>query len=223
MKQRPPLPRVRLAIIGCALMLTALPAFAKDLGVRGAVWKVAEPDLLMQIEARLEALASSGDLVRMRREALDRARERFEAPGRVKGIGPARVRRTRLLDPSVTVERDIRTDDGTLIAARGARVNPLEVHPLTRDLLFIDGARPAEVAWALGHGRPARIVLLGGRPLDLMRAHGRPFFFDQRGRLSRRLGLRATPSLVAAEGSMLRITEVPLKDEADPATDGGRP
>ena len=58
-------------------------------------------------------------------------------------------------------------------------------------------------------------MLLAGRPLDLMRTHGRPFFFDQRGRLSKRFGLRATPSLVAAEGSMLRITEVPLGDEAN--------
>ena len=223
MTRRLPLPRFWLIAIGCALMLLSRPVPAKDLGVRGAVWSIAEPDLLARIEARLEALESSGDLARMRREALDRARERIEAPGRVKGIGPARVHRTRLLDPSITVERDIRADDGTLIAAQGARINPLEVHPLTRDLLFIDGARPAEVAWALRHGRPARIVLLAGRPLDLTRAHGRPFFFDQNGRLSKRFGLRATPSLVAADGSMLRITEVPLEDEADPATGGGRP
>lgn len=222
MKRRVPWSRFRWAAIGCALMLAALPAFAKDLGVRGTVWKVAEPDLLMQIEARLEALNASGDLARMRREALDRARERVEAPRRVAGIRPARVRRTRLLDPSVTVERDIRAHDGNLIAVRGARINPLEVYPLTRDLLFIDGERPVEVAWALGHERPARIVLLGGRPLDLTRAHGRPFFFDQRGQLSRRFGLRATPSLVAAEGSMLRITEVPLGDEANPTAEGGR-
>ncbi len=223
MTRRLPLPRFRLAIICCALMLTVRAAPAKDLGVRGTVWKVAEPDLLAQIEARLEALKASGDLTRMRREALGRGRERIEAPGRVEGIGPARVRRTRLLDPSITVEQDILAHDGTLIAAQGARINPLEVYPLTRDLLFIDGSRPAEVAWALGHDRPARIVLLAGRPIDLMRAHGRPFFFDQNGRLSKRFGLRATPSLVAAEGSMLRITEVPLDDETDLTTAGGRP
>ena len=223
MTRHPPLPRFGLAIICCAMMLAARPVPAKDLGVRGAVWPVAEPDLLARIEARLASLEASGELARMRRDALDRAIERIEGPGRVEGIGPARVRRTRLFDPSITVERDIRTDDGTLIAAQGALINPLEVYPLTRDLLFIDGARPTEVAWALGHDRPARIVLLAGRPLDLMRAHGRPFFFDQNGRLSKRFGLRATPSLVAAEGSMLRITEVPLRDEADPATGGGRP
>ena len=207
----------------CALTLAAGPGRAKDLGVRGTVWAVAEADLLAEIEARLGAMEASGDLARVRDEALERARQRIEAPARVKGIVPARVHRTLLFDPSIEVGRDIRAADGTLIAARGTRINPLVAHPLTRDLLFINGGRPVEVAWALGHERPARIVLLAGRPLDLMRVHGRPFFFDQGGRLSRRLGLRATPSVVAAEGAVLRITEVPLDDEADSTNARGRP
>ena len=215
--------RVLAAAVGCALTLAAQAGTAKDLGVRGAVWPVAEPDLLMQIEARLGELEASGETARMRREAAERARQRIEAPGRVEGMQAARVHRTRLFDPSITVDRDIRAAGGTLIAARGARVNPLDAQPLTRDLLFIDGARSVEVAWALRHGRPSRIVLVAGRPLDLMRVHGRPFFFDQGGRLSKRLGLRATPSMVAAEGAVLRITEVPLEDKADTANAEGRP
>ena len=210
-----------LAALGFALMLVAQPGPAKDLGVRGAVWPVAEPDLLAQIETRLGEMEASGEMVRMRREAVERARQRIEAPARVEGIKAALVRRTRLFDPSIILDRDVRTADGTLMAARGARVNPLDAQPLTRDLLFIDGTRPVEVGWALGHGRPARIVLVAGRPLDLMRIHGRPFFFDQGGRLSKRLGLRATPSVVAAEGPVLRITEVPL--ESDSVSAGGRP
>ena len=211
------------AAFGFALPFAAQPGLAKDLGIRGAAWPVAEPDLLIQIEARLGELEASGEMERMRREAVARARQRIEAPGRVAGVEAARVHRTRLFDPAITLDHDIRTVDGTLIAARGARVNPLDVQPLTRDLLFIDGARPVEVAWALRREWPSRIVLVAGRPLDLMRTHGRPFFFDQGGRLTRRLGLRATPSVVTAEGTMLRITEVPLEDEADSTTDGGRP
>ena len=213
-----------LAVLGCALTLMPRSAPAKDLGVRGPVWPVAEPDLLAQIEARLGEMGASGEMARMRGEALAAARQRLEAPGRVEGIGPARVHSARLFDPSMEVDRDIRAPDGTLIAARGTRINPLDkMHGLARDLLFIDGTRPVEVSWALRHERPSRIVLVDGRPLDLMRTHGRRFFFDQGGRLSQRLGLRATPSVVAAEGSLLRITEVPLEDEAGPAGAGERP
>ena len=109
-----------------------------------------------------------------------------------------------------------------MIAAAGTRIDPFARYPLTRDLLFIDGTRDSEVAWALAHERPAKIVLLAGRPLDLARAHGRPFFFDQGGRLAGRFGLRATPSLMTREGAHLRIVEIPLEERLD-ATSGTEP
>ena len=64
------------------------------------------------------------------------------------------------------------------------------------------------------------IVLLAGRPLDLTRTHGRAFFFDQGGRLARRFGLLATPSVVDAEGLLLRITEVPLEERETLKSEG---
>ena len=216
-------------ILAAVLLLTAaLPdaASAKDLGVRGATWPVAEPDLLAQIEARLLDMERSDELARLERDARERARRRLEEPEPVPGIAPAREERSRLFDPAVTVARDIRAADGVLVAAAGTRVNPLERTALARDLLFVDGRRAAEIAWALAHGRPAKIVLLAGRPLELMRRHRRPFFFDQGGRLAARFDLRFTPSLVEQAGSRLRITEIPLegaRDRAAPAGAGGTP
>ena len=164
----------------------------------------------MQIEARLIELERSGALERFEAEARERARRKLEEPVPVAGIAPASEEHTRTFDPAIVVERDIRAPDGTLIAAAGARANPLERMPLTRDLLFVDGRRAAEIAWALAHDRPAKIVLLAGRPLELMRRHGRPFFFDAGGRLAARFGLRFTPALVAQDGTRLRITEIPV-------------
>ncbi len=200
------------AAMAVTTVLSTLPAFAADLGVRGATWPVAEPDLLEEIEARLAAMQRSGEMARIEREARSRARARLEEPEPVPGIAPAREARSRMFDPAIVVERDIRLPDGTPIAAAGARVNPLARHALTRDLLFVDGRREAEIAWALAQERPAKIVLLAGRPLKLMRQYGRPFFFDQGGRLAARFGLSFTPSLVEQAGSQLRITEIPVED-----------
>ena len=199
------------AAVAVVLALAA-PASAKDLGVRGATWPIVEPDLLAQIEARLLEMERSGELARLQGQARERARMKLEEPDPVPGIAPATEERSRLFDPSITVARDIRTPDGTLIAAAGTRVNPLERIALARDLLFVDGRRDAEIAWALARERPSKIVLLAGRPLDLMRRHGRPFFFDTGGRLAARFGLSLTPVLVAQDGGRLRITEVPVED-----------
>ena len=206
--------------LAAALVAVAVTAHAKDLGVRGATWPVAEPDLLEQIEARLLEMERSGVLARMEEEARERARRSLEEPPPVPGIAPATEERSRLFDPAITVARDIRTADGVLIAGVGTRVNPLERTTLSRDLLFVDGRREAEVAWALAHERPAKIVLLAGRPLDLMRRHGRPFFFDTGGVLAARFGIATTPALVAQAGTRLRITEIPVEDREDPNTKG---
>ena len=207
---RPALRLLSVPAVAVALALAA-PASAADLGVRGATWPVTEPDLLAQIEARLIEMQRSGALAELEQEARVTARRKLEEPDPAPGIAPAREERSRLFDPAITVARDIRAADGALIAAAGTRVNPLERVTLARDLLFVDGRHEAEIAWALAHERPAKIVLLAGRPLELMRRHRRPFFFDQGGRLAARFGLRFTPSLVEQAGSRLRITEIPVE------------
>ena len=212
-------------LVAIPLAALSAPLSAKDLGVRGAAWPVVEPDLLAEIEARLTTMRRSGELARFEAEARERARSRLEEPEPVPGIAPARRDRSRSFDPSITVDRDIRAHDGTLIAAAGTRVDPFAYAPLTRDLLFVDGRREVEIAWALAHGRPSKIVLLAGRPLDLARRHGRPFHFDQGGRLAARFGIAATPSLVRREdiragNAHLRIVEIPLDDDAEDGRDG---
>ena len=209
----PLLPAILLAGLSFAAMT---PAAARDLGVRGATWPVAEPDLLMQIEGRLLDMQQSGELARLQDEARGRARRTLEQPDPVPGIAPAKTERTRLFDPAITVAQDIRTPDGVLIAAAGTRIDPLTRLPLTRGLVFIDGRREAEIAWALARdretGRPVKIVLLAGRPLDLMRRYRRPFFFDTGGRLAARFGVGFTPTLIEQDGARLRLSEIPVVD-----------
>ena len=222
----------RAAAMLLAATLASLPAAglpsgtsAKDLGVRGATWPVAEPDLLEQIELQLLEMQRSGELARLERQARERARQQLEEPDPVPGIAPARTERTRLFDPAIVVERDIRTPDGALIAAAGTRIDPLARMTLARDLLFVDGRRNPEIVWALAReietGRPAKIVLLAGRPLDLMRRYRRPFFFDTGGRLAARFGLRFTPASVEQAGALLRISEIPVEDRDDPGSASG--
>ncbi len=222
----------RAAAMLLAATLAGLPAAglpsgtsAKDLGVRGATWPVAEPDLLEQVELQLLEMQRSGELARLETQARERARQKLEEPDPVPGIAPATRERTRLFDPAIVVERDIRTPDGALIAAAGTRIDPLARMTLARDLLFVDGRRNPEIAWALAReietGRPAKIVLLAGRPLDLMRRHRRPFFFDTGGRLAARFGLRFTPASVEQAGALLRISEIPVEDRDEPGSASG--
>ena len=87
-----PVPFRAFPIVALALgigLAAGAPASGADLGVRGATWPVAEPDLLEQIEARLSAMQSSGEMARIERDARTTARSRLEEPVPVAGIAPA--------------------------------------------------------------------------------------------------------------------------------------
>ena len=217
--------RTKIPKIGVALgwLLVIVGAAAKDLGTRGASWPVTESDLLEEIAARLDEMDASGELARLQDEARRQARRSLEEPAPVAGIAPALARRTRLFDPSITVAEDLFGPDGQIIAAAGTRINPLDHAPLSTELLFINGRRESEVAWAMSRLQPSgrspaktqapKIILLAGRPLDLMRRHDHPFYFDMGGTLAARFGIRATPTLAVQNGSFLRLTEIPLPDD----------
>ncbi len=190
----------------------AMPVAAKDLGVLGETWRIAEADLLDRIELEIAELERSGERARLDEEAKARARERLEAPEPVPGIQPALAPRTWLYDPAIVVQENIVGPDGTAIAAAGTRIEPLAHRPLMQRLLFIDGTRAAEVEWALAQVAPTTIVLLAGRPFDLARSHGRAFYFDQSGALTERFGLKFTPTRIRQEGLKLRIAEIPLDE-----------
>ena len=206
--------RLVVALWLAAVLDACMPVSAKDLGVWGEVWPIEESDLLTQVESALKYLESSGELARLNEDTRIRARERLEAPAPVPGIVPATQPRTWLYDPAIVVQEDIVGPGGALIARAGTRIEPLAHRPMTQTLLFIDGTRPAEVDWALAQVAPTRIVLLAGRPFDLARAHARVFYFDQRGTLAERFGLKATPARVRQERLKLRIDELVLPDRA---------
>ena len=190
--------RVAVMLVAAGVVACVASASARDLGVRGATWAIAEPDLLAQIEARLLEMERSGELARLETQARVTARAKLEEPDPASGIAPAREERSRLWDPAITVARDIRAADGALIAAAGTRVNPLERVALVRDLLFVDGRREAEIAWALAHepreDRAARRTAAradAAIPPALLLRPGRP----PRGAVRHRV---STPSLVSA-------------------------
>lgn len=195
-----------------ALLLATTPASAKDYGQQGTVFPVIEPDLLEQIRAKLQRLEASGETARLNTDLKKRTIARVNRPLPVAGLGTASSFRQWRFDPTITVEDDISDDKGRLIIAAGTRVNPLDTVGLRQKLVFIDGDDADQLAWAIRthKANDAKLILVKGAPLDLMRARQRRFYFDQGGTLVKRFGIRAVPAIVEQEGRILMVREVPL-------------
>jgi conjugal transfer pilus assembly protein TraW len=203
----------RLLIPVLILLSCSMPAAAKDYGQHGTLWPVTEPDLLEQIEARLSHLEASGETARLNERLKQRTIARVNRPEPVAGITHAASLRSWQFDPTISAERNIADEKGRIIIARGARVNPLDTVSLRAPLVFLDGDDPAQRAWASArYGKTnAKLILVRGAPLALMKARQRRFYFDQGGTLVKHFGIRAVPAVVEQQGRVLRITETPVK------------
>ncbi|WP_439571765.1 type-F conjugative transfer system protein TraW [Sphingomonas sp.] len=198
----------------------ATPALARDYGQQGAVWPVVEPDLLAQIHARLARLEKTGETARLNEELKRRTIARVNRPEPVAGLGAATAGRSWRFDPTITVDRDIADDKGRVIIAAGTRVNPLDTVPLRAPLVFLDGDDPAQLAWAarrFGATR-AKLILVRGAPLELMKARQRRFYFDQGGSLVKHFGIRAVPATVEQQGRVLLVTEQAIEPRERPSS-----
>jgi len=195
-------------------VLAAGPVLAGDLGVRGALFPLAETDILELLRSRLEAARAAGQIERLNQGFAARARRSIERPPPVAGLVHTRAPRVFDFDPSILAPRTLADAAGRVFVRAGERINPLQRLPgFDRVLVFIDGDDPAEVAFALRmrstYGAAlTRVILVRGAPLDLMKQTGVGLYFDQGGVLSDRFGLRQVPAVVRRAGERLRIQEV---------------
>ena len=111
-----------------------------DLGARGPVEAIAEPDMLEEIARRIQAL----DMNALRERAING----FWQQARFEHLPAAEQPRERLLDPTVQAKADIRHPDGRRIVRAGQTINPLERMPFTQRLVVFDATVPTQVAQA---------------------------------------------------------------------------
>lgn len=202
--------RSALPLIALCLALMPVQVQARDYGQRGALFPIVERDLLEQIHSRLVAMERSGETARLNQELKRRTIARVNRPDPVPGLLSASESRNWMFDPTITLASDIRGAKGELIHSAGTRVNPLDSVKLRADLLFLDGDDPVQIEWALRQNANAKLILVKGAPLELMKARQRRFYFDQGGKLTEKFGITAVPARVRQQGRALEVSEIAL-------------
>ncbi|MBK1717307.1 TrbC family F-type conjugative pilus assembly protein [Thiocystis violacea] len=119
-----------------------------DLGVRGPVVAISEPDLIEELPRRLATI----DWDAKREAALARYWERTPFPA----LPRAETVRERRLDLTVTARADVVLPDGTRVIKAGARINPLDVLPFRQRLFIFDASDPRQVADVARRGPASR-------------------------------------------------------------------
>jgi conjugal transfer pilus assembly protein TraW len=127
-----------------------------NLGVQGPALPIAEEDLIAVLREKIEKTDFSADV--------ERARTSFWGNLPAVRVPPATVDRTRRVDPTFVVTRNITAPDGTVLAAAGQRVNPLERVPFHEVIWVVDPSRPEQMAYVAarvrseGANRPVMVI-----------------------------------------------------------------
>lgn len=178
----------------------------------GPVYSITEPDMLREIHETLARKQQSGELERMRRDAVEKGRRSIESPKPNNALARTATPRTHYFDPSYVAPKTISGPSGELIVRAGDRVNPLDYTGLSKRLVFFDGRDEKQVAWVsrVLNASPVRskAIMTAGGVMDLSRRWKQQVYFDQGGVLVQRFSITQVPALVYQEGKRLRIDEV---------------
>lgn len=202
------------AIAVVSFVSGSVPAAAIDHGRMGETFPIIETDMLTVIATRLQTLEATGGIAQLHARMRDKAIASVRRPVLVAGLSPAQERREWLFDPSFVLQNDVTDAHGKRIAAKGTKVNPLDFVRLPTALVFVDGRRTEELDWATRNWKPnqAKIIFVAGSPFDAMKPFQRRFWFDQRGALVARFGIRHTPAVVTSTDRHLQVAEIPIPD-----------
>lgn len=203
-------------VAAAAIWLCGSCAAADDTVRLGPVYRIAEPDMLLELQAKLKAMQSDGTLKRLQDEAIANGLKSIARPS---GLSLPRSVQARVWehDPTYVVPADIADHQGRKFAYAGDRINPLERGVAMRNpLLFLDADDAVQLKALPGLlarlGTP-KIILVQGDWKEVAARVGRPVFFDQRGNLVKTFGIAALPAVVEQAGKTLKVSEIALQGD----------
>jgi conjugal transfer pilus assembly protein TraW len=169
----------------------------------GPIFPILEQDMRATIQERFRA-----KLPEMKRQLADSLRS-YHAPAFPRPTTD--TPRTLLLDPSITVEFDVVTPDGRVIARAGDRHNPLGTIPLRRTYVVVNGADSRQLVWAARElaAAPTRLttILLTEGRLDAAMAAvpAGTRVFPAPAELFDRFPIESVPARLTRAGPRLRV------------------
>jgi conjugal transfer pilus assembly protein TraW len=187
----------RTVVIGDASLSYALEASQRTPGetIRaGKTYPLREKDLRVLLAERVHRVY----------EAAQRRKEKGVKVAVDLNLGKVKEERVFHLDPSYTVEEDIKAPDGTVIVKKGTVIDPSEYVKLGK-YVFIDGTDEKEVRFALEE-KPKKIIITKGDPLELAGKYGAPFYVATR-EIVEFFRIERTPSVVEGDGRYIRVSE----------------
>jgi conjugal transfer pilus assembly protein TraW len=168
----------------------------------GNTYEIGEEDIVKYIgrnQAMLEART---------REKIEEIKGKIYALNKYRGRFPQVEKETvYLIDPTYTLQEDIRDQNGNIVFAKGIKANPADYGTLGR-YVIIDGNDPKQVEFAVKGGF-RKIMIVAGDIAKLTAEYRQRFYFVN-DRIIDLVKLKRVPAVFEQEGSHVKVTEKKL-------------
>lgn len=190
-------------------------AVAKNLGTVGDSWEIREQSMLSLIDERLNEFFKGKSEAEIQEEVKKRITENALRPEPTE-LARAEQNSERTFDPSFTVEKDIADHKGKIFARKGQVVNPFDITPFNRTLIFVNGDDEQQIEWLRAFKAETeikKIILIKGNVKDITEKLDEEIYFDQYGGLIKRFGIQRVPTVIDQMPSqkLLRVREFAIK------------
>lgn len=202
---------MQILLVGLFLFFSTLQLEAKDLGVKGHVFKIEEQNLLLVIQKKLSHLQATGELSLHQELISNKIKQNIINPP-ILPIPQTTHERSFYYQPTFTLNQDLYGQNGKIFARKGTTVKPLEQYKLRKKWIFFNASIAAQLEYVKTNctSNNYKLILTGGSAIELMQELKLRVYYDQSGFLSEKLGIAQVPAIVEQEGGQLKITEVLL-------------
>ena len=203
----------RFIIIAAFCVFIVTPAWGvvtKDLGVAGRTYPIVEPDILTELQQQAAEINPGNNKEKIV------ARIKKYQPAGLHILPRATEDKSKMVDMTYTLERNLTDGDGKVIYPRGYTFNPLHYVTFSGGLVVINGADPAQVKWfeksPYFDNHQARLLLSSGHAFEMMEKLQRSVFYltDD---IADRLQVTTVPSLVIQQGDKIKVQEFKIIHE----------
>ena len=226
--------KITIFVLTTVIQLFSNAALAKDFGKQGTTFEIKEEGFVAMMQRKLKSV----NLAEHEQKMKDLAKKRVEEPTAVSGITRATKTISHSFDPSYVLDQDLFLPCGKLLYAMGTTVNPLDHMEWNGRIVFVDGRDQSQITWVKDNYLKAmlvksgeelsenlsdqnieditqvaarddtKIILTGGKPLELESEVGHPVYFDQFGELTKKFNIAHVPAIVEQDGKYLKVTEI---------------
>lgn len=213
--------RIRSFYFYAMIILFSQTVYAQDMGQYGTTFRIAEMDMRVYIQKRLQALQISGQLALYQNQLTKRAKAHVLRPDPVVGIVHTIHERIFYYDPTFELHHAIRDALGQILVPAGKKVNPLKIISFHRILLFFDGDDKRQIQWVkqqfiqYQNSTDIKPIAISGNIKKMSHLLSTHVYFDQNGFLVRKLGILHVPCRVTPDHLRLKLHEILLSQDEE--------